>query len=271
MAWNGSADAFSGHSSKQPSNHAVDQAGGRKRFRLFLTALLVVVGLGGILIWWMSDSASDDVEAANRKRMIADRAKSVPRVQTVKTNLSARVKSRQTSAPTPGGSPSVTGAGTTNQSALIQSQPPPHKPIKPRYKSITEFTLAMFFSTKLGDPPPPLPPLPEHELERMEEIINRPTEIDPRDGPTMRERKQICDLAKEEFKKFIEAGGDDIEFFDYYRKKLNQYHKEWQKGQSRVESLYNAGLYDQATALAKEINDDFAERGIKAVELPDQP
>ena len=85
----------------------------------------------------------------------------------------------------------------------------------------------------------------------------------------MRERKAICDLAKQELKKFLLEGGDDTEFFDYYRHKLNRYNREWTKSQTMVDNLYNDGHIEEARSLADKINEDFEKRGFRNVSVPE--
>ena len=157
----------------------------------------------------------------------------------------------------------------TNQLEGVTENAKRKKVVKPRYRSTTEFVLAMLFSTKLGDPAPPLPPIPDHELDKLAEILERETTVSPEDGPTMRERKAICDLAKKELKKFLLEGGVDTEFFDYYRHKLNSYNREWTKSQTMVDNLYNDGHVEEARSLADKINEDFEKRGFRNVSVPE--
>lgn len=139
-----------------------------------------------------------------------------------------------------------------------------------RFKSVTEYCLALLFSTPLGKPPPPIPRIPESELDKMDEILSRPTLVLKDDAESMKQMKRNCDLAKAEFRQFLADGGVDTEFFNYYRNKLMDKYRQWADGQKMVDDAYESGGAESAQETADKVNQLFRAKGIRDVVIPQE-
>ena len=93
--------------------------------------------------------------------------------------------------------------------------------IEPISQTSLEAEIEAIFTVEVGDRPPiGLPALTERDIRRLPEILISKCEIRPEDAEDIKERKQIVDFAKQEFRKFIKNGGDPKEFLPFYQEEL---------------------------------------------------
>lgn len=241
----------------------------RRKPKKWAYALIVLTLISAILILFVFTNSDRKKEPVARNRSLRP-ATVTNRVahSSAKVSVASSTKKPEDSMePVESQTPSNETASVTNAMPQVDRWGNPKH--RRRFDTGTEYILAMLFSTTPGQPPPHLPQIPLHELDRIGEILSRPTEILPDDGKSLREMKAKCDLAKAEFKKFIEEGGDDSEFLDYYRKKFNDYYRQWRDGQDMVDKAYEEGNKEDARALTDRINKLFDIQGIRHVSYPD--
>ena len=261
MSWNRSSD----DSVEKRSIERFNKGGGYRSLVLRCVIVAAVVFIGAVVVWWFLASKSNVPSSMPTKKdktlksVAPSREKEANPVPKVTVTQPAHQQGQ------PVVTTNMTTVATNGQQRLDRWGNPKHKP---RFKSPTEYCLAMLFSTPLGKPPPPLPHIPEWDLAKMDEILNRPTEMLPDDSEALKEKKRICDLAKKEFKEFLENGGLDTEFFEYYRGKLMNYYRQWSDGQQMVDEAYESGGESLARETADKINQLFNAKGLRAVSVP---
>ena len=262
MAWNKplDRDAKSLAASKRQSS----KNGARVKYGLLV---LVVLVIAAIIYWFVTASNGQQKE---EKRHEKSRPVEV-NAKAVQTDSQKPVTAHKPTVPkqaTPITLFSPTNSVGTNVAERLDRWGNPRH--EARFKSVTEYCLALLFSTPLGKPPPPIPRIPEAELDKMEEILSRPTLVLKDDAESMKQMKRNCDLAKAEFRQFLADGGVDTEFFNYYRNKLMDKYRQWADGQKMVDDAYESGGAESAQETADKVNQLFRAKGIRDVVIPQE-
>ena len=151
----------------------------------------------------------------------------------------------------------------------LEETPIPEASTNRLFRTALEQVMGWVFSTKLGDMPPPLPPLPDYDLVHLEEILNLRNTVNDTDTDRQANEKEIVDYVKEELKKFIAKGGAPEDFLKYYHDELKSAYAERSMAQERVINIMQE---DPAAAMEymKEANKALAAKGIKGVVLPER-
>ena len=140
------------------------------------------------------------------------------------------------------------------------------------FKTGTEQIMSWIFTTRLGDPPPPLPQISLRDEAHLAEILIADNPILETDSERAKEAKKTVEAVKKEAMKYIKEGGDIQEFFQYYRDQLSQaYHEYTDARKTVLDMLKNGEDGELCSAYIKKVNERLAERGIeKKIEIPDK-
>lgn len=140
------------------------------------------------------------------------------------------------------------------------------------FKTGTEQIMAWIFTTRLGNPPMPLPKVPIRDEAHLAEILISDNPVFETDSEKAKEAKQTVEAVKKEAIKYIKEGGDIQEFFHYYHDQLMQaYHEYNDAHKSVMEMLRRGEDAELCSAYIKKVNERMAERGIdRRVEIPDK-
>lgn len=137
------------------------------------------------------------------------------------------------------------------------------------FKSGLEQVLCNLFSIEVGDMPPPLPMIPDSELDEVPVILATICQESETDDELKKYRKQVVNLAKKELRNYLKEGGDFDEFLQHYHNEMNKAFFEQKKCQRQVEDVCANEDPEVAVAYYKKVNEDLLAKGIKPVELPD--
>ena len=134
------------------------------------------------------------------------------------------------------------------------------------FKTSLEQTLALMFTTELGKPPFPFPPLSAKDRERITEILISDNPVTEYDSDMVVFQKETVEQVKKEMRKFIKEGGDPQKFIDYYQNELRVAAQERSLAvtESRKIMKESPELYKE---FVETINTRFAEKGIKQIPL----
>lgn len=140
------------------------------------------------------------------------------------------------------------------------------------FKTGTEQIMAWIFTTRLGNPPMPLPKVPIRDEAHLAEILISDNPVFETDSEKAKEAKQTVEAVKKEAIKYIKEGGDIQEFFHYYHDQLMQaYHEYNDARKSVMEMLRNGEDAELCSAYIRKVNERMAERGIdRRVTIPDK-
>lgn len=130
----------------------------------------------------------------------------------------------------------------------------------------TEQIMAWIFRTEVGELPPPLPKVPDHELQHMAEILMADNPILHTDSERATDAKETIRLAKKELAEYIKNGGDVQEFFRYYRGVLEQAYRKRQLARQSVQKVIREEP-DIALDYLEKVNEQLANDGIKAITI----
>ena len=261
MAWNKPLE--DNKKSQAASKQLFNPSNARSKYVLFALLCISVV----TIIYWLIASSKEVLKVESHReesRQYDVNAKSNLTVQS--ESLSAHKPPLPKKTPTIIALSSLTNSVGTNMTERLDKWGNPRH--EARFKSVTEYCLALLFSTPMGKPPPPIPRIPEGELEKMDEILSRPTLVLKDDAESMKQMKHNCDLAKAEFRQFLADGGVDTEFFNYYRNKLMDKYRQWADGQKMVDDAYESGGAERAQETADMVNQLFRAKGLRDVVIP---
>ena len=134
------------------------------------------------------------------------------------------------------------------------------------FKTSLEQTLALMFTTELGKPPFPFPPLSAKDRERITEILISDNPVTEYDSDMVVFQKETVEQVKKEMRKFIKEGGDPQKFIDYYQNELRVAAQERSLAltESRKIMKESPELYKE---FVETVNARFAEKGIKQIPL----
>lgn len=134
------------------------------------------------------------------------------------------------------------------------------------FRTSLEQTLALMFTTELGKPPFPFPPLSAKDKKRITEILISDNPVAENDSDIVAFQKETVDQVKKEMRKFIKEGGDPQKFIDYYQNELRVAAQERSLAvtESRKIMKESPELYKE---FVETVNTRFAEKGIKPIPL----
>ncbi len=131
----------------------------------------------------------------------------------------------------------------------------------------TEQVMSWIFTTKIGDPPPPMPKMSVMDEAHLAEILVASNPTFETDSEKVADAKAAVEWAKKELIEYIGQGGDAKDFLEYYRGELVQAHNEWKEAQRNVMTILEEDP-DIAADYIAEVNAQLAEKGIKGVIIP---
>lgn len=137
------------------------------------------------------------------------------------------------------------------------------------FSSGLEQTLCNIFAIDVGDMPPPLPRIPDIELDSVPEILTRLCQIDESDSDIIKDRKESVNIAKAEMLRYLEEGGDFDDFLEHYHDVLKKAFFRQKECQRQVYTVCSEEEPEVALKFFKTINEELLQDGIKPVELPD--
>ena len=151
----------------------------------------------------------------------------------------------------------------------LEETPIPEASSNRLFRTGLEQVIGWVFTTELGDMPPPLPPLPDHDLVHLEEILELKNEVREIDTERQSDEKNTVAYVKKELKNFIAKGGNTEDFLKYYHDELKSAYAERSAAQERVMTIMHE---DPAVAVEymKEANEALASKGIKGIVLPER-
>jgi len=135
------------------------------------------------------------------------------------------------------------------------------------FRTGTEQAMSWIFTTRLGDPPPPLPVFSMRDDAHMAEIILASNPALETDSEKVKDAKFMVEQAKKELIEYIKQGGNVDEFMDYYRGQLILANQRWKDSQKEVMRVLREEP-DIAADYVREVNKGLAEKGIKPVMVP---
>lgn len=145
---------------------------------------------------------------------------------------------------------------------------------KPRkmsiYKTPIEQALGMIFTTKLGSPPPMLPNIPAFTTEeQLNKFLETTFEYDKDAPQAVNENRILMQQVRDEFKNYLNDGGDIKGFVDYYVGELRASYDQWKTAQKMVVDMAREGE-DPATirAFRDKANEMLTAKGIKELAFP---
>lgn len=130
----------------------------------------------------------------------------------------------------------------------------------------TEQIMGWIFRTEVGELPPPLPKVPDHELLHMAEILIADNPIFDTDSEMTADAKETIMLAKKELAEYIKNGGEVQEFFRYYRGILEQAYKKRQVARQSIQQILREEP-DIALEYIDRVNEQLAQDGIKKITI----
>ena len=146
--------------------------------------------------------------------------------------------------------------------AAVKALPPP--PTNRTFKTTTEQVLGHVFTTRLGDMPFPVPRLPDEELAKIKEILERDVPLKDSDDAHVLDTKETVAAAKKEFAMFLSEGGKPEEFLPYYHEVLRKAFEEYSIACNACEKVK-----EEQPEIYKEfldtVNRRLAAKGIKQV------
>lgn len=135
------------------------------------------------------------------------------------------------------------------------------------FKTGVEQVMGWIFTTRLGNLPPPLPPIMIRDEAHMAEILVANNPALEGDSEKVKDAKQMVELAKKELRQYVLQGGDVREFLQYYHGQLVDAYKEWSSTQRTVMKAIHEDP-DAAAAYIEEANKTLTEKGIKPLNIP---
>jgi len=146
-----------------------------------------------------------------------------------------------------------------------------YKPPQQTFKTGTEQVLDWIFNAKVGDNPPvPLPPMSQFELDHIDEVLDSVNEIKDEDDEALAERKRVVDEVKGELKDYLAKGGTVQEFFDHYHAELQRAWETKAEARHSVEQVMEEGDNNLSVKYLEKVNKLLDVQGIPEIELTDE-
>lgn len=158
----------------------------------------------------------------------------------------------------------VTTESSTNEVAMPVAKALPPPPTNRTFKTTTEQVLGHVFTTRLGDMPFPVPRIPEEELAKIKEILERDVPLKDSDDVHVLDTKETVAAAKKEFAAFLSGGGKPEEFLPYYHEVLRKAFEEYSMACDACEKVReeHPEIYKEFLAT---VNQRLAAKGIRQV------
>lgn len=137
------------------------------------------------------------------------------------------------------------------------------------FKTGVEQVMSWIFTTKPGDPPPPLPQISIFDEVHLAEIIIADNPVLETDSDRVKECKKTVALAKKELVAYIKEGGNLEDFLTYYRDQLREAYHDFTTAKRKIFTAYLEGEDSEVCRVyAEQINAELAQKGIKQVKIP---
>ena len=137
------------------------------------------------------------------------------------------------------------------------------------FRTGVEQVMSWIFTTKLGDPPPPLPRMSIFDEVHLAEIIIADNPVLETDSEKVKECKEMVALAKKELIAYIKEGGNVEDFLAYYRDQLKEAYHDFTSAKQKIFQAYIDGEDPEVCRVyAEQVNAELARKGIKQVSVP---
>ena len=137
------------------------------------------------------------------------------------------------------------------------------------FKTGVEQVMSWIFTTKLGDPPPPLPQMSIFDEVHLAEIIIADNPVLGTDSEKVKECKEVVALAKKELIAYIKEGGNVEDFLAYYRDQLMEAYHDFASAKRKIFQAYIDGEDQEVCRVyAEQVNAELAQKGIRQVIVP---
>ena len=227
-----------------------------------LTALSLLALLGGTVWWWFGVRGApvlpDDAPIKPRGMPKEVKPAKVSRSQ----HVAAMAPKATPASPVPDAIPAQDA--TADSSAAVSAMF--GNPFTNRmFKTTTEQVLGHLFMTRIGDMPFPVPNLPQEELAKIKDILERDVPFKDSDDAHALDTKETVAAAKKEFAAFLADGGKPQDFVAYYHEVLRKAFEEYMIACNACEKVREEQpeLYDD---FLERVNKRLASKGIKQVE-----
>ncbi len=239
---------------------------GAKGLNGVLSAMLLLAVLGGAAWWWFgmrgTPVLSDDAPIKPRGMPKEVKPAKVSRPQQVAPVAAMAPKATPASPVSPDAIPAQDA--TADSSAAVPAVF--GNPFTNRmFKTTTEQVLGHLFMTRIGDMPFPVPNLPQEELAKIKDILERDVPFKDSDDAHALDTKETVAAAKKEFAAFLADGGKPQDFVAYYHEVLRKAFEEYMIACNACEKVREEQpeLYDD---FLERVNKRLASKGIKQVE-----
>lgn len=263
MAWNGSCGY-----SKQPKKVPCKAMGGVSLFHGII-ALVAIVVIGAVAYLFVSNDTKPMVEKKQPKA--EKKAIEVVEPETAEKVVEAKVEPKNVVPPKPRG-PNLRDPKLSEEKRFdLYEKTLKEKEIPPEttnrlFRTGVEQVMAGLFSTEVGDMPPPLPPISDFDFVHLKEILDIDNPVLKGDSDGGAEAKEIVAYAKQEFKKYIEKGGEPDDFLQFYHDELTQAYMKREAAYKQVLTVLKEEP-ESALEYLSLVNATLRERGIKEVQV----
>jgi len=273
MAWNGSDTEKAkvrGEGEQRRGKFRSSTSTHHFNYKALVAGLIVVIG-GGLAAWMMmrgerGETADDGGRGATRPTAIAE-VKPAVVTNAVKEVVSEKQAPVNRPKPAPWRDPKLTEAqrAAVYEKAL-EEMPLPKASTNQLFRSKVEQVLGWVFTKELGDAPPPLPKMSDHEFVHLQEILNQENDVTEDDDERAADTKRTVDFVKKELKAYVEKGGDPDDFLVYYHDKLRSAYTERQIAMSQVMKVMSEEP-ELGDDYVKKVNESLSKKGIKPIEI----
>ncbi len=246
----------------------------RKHLNLRLAGVLagVIVVLGAFTAWFVLDPGPQPAPAPEPKKTVKPKKSASRPVVKPKPMPKPEMPKKAVAHPA---APGVRGADITTEARetayvkqLVET-PLPNTFSNRLFRSGLEQVMGWVFTTEVGDMPPPLPMIPDHDLAHLEEILNSKSAITENDTERQADAKETVDFAKQELKKFLEKGGTPDEFLAYYHDQLKVAYERRRLVESQAIQVMQEDP-ELVDAFLEKANKNLVKDGIKAAVVPER-
>lgn len=268
MAWNqpiGTDSHWAQHPNPKKASH-------RGLWIVFAAVVVTIITIGGYWMFFQSDSEKEQERPIEKKDGLIAEVKPSASAKQETSPLVAQKKAQEAEI--------LRRRETLKKMTpeekmdylfeLAKNQPLPEEPSSNRiFRTSLEQVMDWVFSCEVGSQPPLLPPMSMFDEAHLAEILVSDNPIKETDSERAKDAKEVVQLAKEEFRKFIKEGGDPFEFLPYYHGQLVKAHDEWKTARESIMDVIRKEP-DIALEFAEKVNADLEAKGIKKVVLPEK-
>lgn len=261
-----------GASNKKPRKVAKNSASSKGR-GLIAAAVLVLVA--GVAAWWMWPEEKKVVEEPTKKKAAIKQVNVVTNRQVVKVVEKEEIDPKKMphpmyKQPTNPKLPKKKYIPTVEEIEKARLGPD-GKPRKMSiYKTPVEQALGMIFTTELGSPPPRLFDIPSFATEeQLKKFLDTTFAYDKDASDAVNENRIMMQQVQDEFKKYLDDGGDVKGFVDYYVGELHASYDQWKTAQKMIINMVKDGERPEVVKDVRDkVNALLSERGIKKLAFP---